>query len=181
MLPRLLSRSTWRQREEKIRKRPLNLSSARGERLVLRPRWTPRAILSLIYNCIITHDARAQGLIVSRADKIFKYLFLPYSQTHSSEIPLFTTINSTVLSRIHDSKMPNTQLFLWAYIAVVLPMQYTLFLIFLYFFIYSVFELVSFVERMASLACKKFRWVFTDTKFYIISSVLLYCRWSIRI
>ena len=37
----------------------INLSSAIGGRLVLRPRWSSRAILPLIYHCIITHDARA--------------------------------------------------------------------------------------------------------------------------
>ena len=36
----------------------INLSSVRGGRLVLRPRWTSRAILSLIHHCIITHGAR---------------------------------------------------------------------------------------------------------------------------
>ena len=37
----------------------INLSSAKGGRLVLRPRWTQHAILPFIYHCIITHDARA--------------------------------------------------------------------------------------------------------------------------
>ena len=48
------------------------MSSARGGRLVLGPRWTSRAILSLIHHCIITHGARASGpgLVVSRADKM---------------------------------------------------------------------------------------------------------------
>ena len=50
----------------------INLPSVRGRRLVLRPRWTSRAMLPLIYHCIITHDAWALGLglVVSRADKI---------------------------------------------------------------------------------------------------------------
>ena len=37
----------------------INLSSAIGGRLVLRPRWSSRATLSFTYHCIITHDARA--------------------------------------------------------------------------------------------------------------------------
>ena len=51
----------------------INLSSAKGGRLVLRPRWTQHAILPLIYHCVITHDALAQGpgLVKSLADKIF--------------------------------------------------------------------------------------------------------------
>ena len=61
-----------RQREETTRKRPLNLASAKGARLVLKPRWTSRAILPFVFHCIITHDAWAYGpgLVVSRAGKI---------------------------------------------------------------------------------------------------------------
>ena len=63
-------------------------------KLVMKPRWTSRAILPFIYHCIITHGARAwgPGLVASRADKIF---FLPYSQTQSSKRPFL------VLSKEH--------------------------------------------------------------------------------
>ena len=45
-------------------------------------------LLPVIYHCIITHDARAQGpgFVMSYLVPT-KYLFLPYSQTQSSEIP----------------------------------------------------------------------------------------------
>ena len=78
----------------------INLSSAKGGRLVLRPRWTQHAILPLIYHCVITHDALAQGpgLVKSLADKIF---ILPYSQTQSSEIPFLLIITQKLLLILH--------------------------------------------------------------------------------
>lgn len=51
----------------------INLASAKGARLVLKPRWTSWAILPLINHCIIIHYAWAwgPGLVVSHAHRIF--------------------------------------------------------------------------------------------------------------
>ena len=51
----------------------IDLASAKGAMWVLKPRWTSRVLLPVIYHCIITRDARARGpcRVVSLAGKIF--------------------------------------------------------------------------------------------------------------
>ena len=71
----------------------INLSSARGGRLVPRPRWTPCAILPLYTTAslpiILGPEAQALSYLVPT-----KYLFLPYSPTQSSEIPFYYALSS---------------------------------------------------------------------------------------
>ena len=95
-------------------KKPLNLASAKGARLVLKPRWTSCAILPLIYttaSLAMMFGPKAQALWYLVPKKYLLYLFIYFAG--SIVRILFSTHNLKTDFSLMQSKSIQTKSSIW--------------------------------------------------------------------